>query len=67
MKSKISKTILSIGLAVILSLTPISLSLSASGNAVSGSAVSAPGNAEIKGKDEVIYAILASDGSVRAI
>jgi len=67
MKSKILKTILSISLAVILSLTPASLSLAANGNTVSGPAVSAPGNAEIKGKDEVIYAILASDGSVRAI
>ena len=54
MKSKIFKTILSISLAAVLSLTPASLSLAASGNAVSGPAVSASGNAEIKGKDEVI-------------
>ena len=67
MKSKIFKTILSISLAAVLSLTPASLSLAASGNAVSGPAVSASGNAEIKGKDEVIYAILAPDGSIRAM
>jgi len=67
MKSKIFKPILSIGLAAILLLTPASVSLAADGSTVSGSAVSAPGNAEIKGKDEVIYAILASDGSARAM
>lgn len=67
MKYKIFKTIFSIGLAVMLSLTPASLSLAASESAVFGSAVSASGNAEIKGKDEIIYATLASDGNVRSI
>lgn len=56
MKSKRFKTILSIGLAAVLSFAP-----------VSPSHVGALGNAEIKNKDEVIYATLASDGSVRAI
>lgn len=67
MKSKIFKTILTISLAVMLSLTPASLSLAASRNAVPGPAVSASGNAEIKGKDEVIYVILTSNGGVRAM
>lgn len=67
MKSKIFKTIILIGLAAILSLTPAIMPLAMSGNTVSGSAVSDGGNAEIKGKDEVIYATLAPDGSVRAI
>ena len=67
MKAKIFKTLLSIGLAAILLLTSASLSFAASGSTVSDPAASAPGNAEIKSKDEVIYAILASDGGVRAI
>ena len=68
MKSKIFKIILSIGLALILSLNSATLSLAAGVSAVSDSSVSAPGNhTELKGKDEVIYAILSSDGNVRSM
>lgn len=67
MKSKIFKSVLSIGLAAILLLTSASLSFAAGGSTVSGSAAAVSGNAAIKGKDEVIYAILAWDGSVRAM
>ena len=67
MKSKIFKPILSIGLAAILLFAPASLSLAASGSTVSGASFSASGNAEVKGKDEVIYALLTSDGSVRSM
>jgi hypothetical protein len=67
MKSKIFKTILLISLAVILSIIPGSLSLAANGSAASSVAASASDNAEVKGKDEVIYAILASDGNVSSI
>ncbi len=67
MKSKILKPVLSIGFAAILLLTSASLSFAANGSTVSGSAAGASGNTEIKSKDEVIYAILASDGSVRAM
>lgn len=67
MKPKILKIILSIGLASILSLTPAGLPLAAGGSAVSGSAASAESTAGIKSKNEVIYAVLTSDGSVRAI
>lgn len=60
MKSKLFKTFLSIGLAAILSVTATgSPSLAAGGNAAD--------DAEIKGKDEVIYAILTPNGSVRSM
>lgn len=67
MKSKIFKTILPICLAIILSVAPASLSLATKGDTATDSAVTASGNAQIKGKDEVIYAVLASDGNVRSI
>lgn len=67
MKFKIFKTVLPVGLAILLSITAASLPLAANASAASGSAASTAQSAEIKGKDEVIYAILASDGSVRAM
>lgn len=68
MKSKALKFILSVGLAVIISLIPAGLPLAAGESAASGkSAAGVEGNAEIEGKDEVIYATLASEGGVRAI
>lgn len=67
MKSKIFKTVLSISLAAMVSFAPASPSLAAYKSAASGAAAAALGNAEIKSKDEVIYAILASDGGVRAM
>lgn len=67
MKSKVFQSILSVGLAAMLMLTPVSLPLAASGDTISGSAVSAEGNAQITSKDEVIYATLGSEGSVRAM
>lgn len=63
MKSKIIKTILFVGVAAILLLNP---AFASSGHAVSASAA-VSGIAEVKSKDEVIYAILASNGSVRTM
>lgn len=67
MKSKAFKSILPVGLAIILLLTPASLSSVVSGSTVSDSAVGVEQTAEVKSKDEVIYAILAADGGVRSM
>jgi putative membrane protein len=67
MKPKVLKSILSVGLAAILSFAPASMPFEATRKTASNSAISPEKIAEIKSKDEVIYAKLSSDGSVCAI
>ena len=67
MKSKIYKSVLSVGLAAVLLFSSASLSFAADENTISDPDTAVSGTAEIKTKDEVIYAILSSDGSVQDI
>ena len=64
MKINIYKTILIIGLAAALMFTPAGQGLAADKGSNSELPAASDGNAVIKGRDEVIYAVLASDGSV---
>lgn len=67
MKSKIDGSVFSIIIAALLLFMPFQMLLAAEEDALDGVGTNASSNAVIKSKDEVIYATLASDGSVHAV
>ncbi len=67
MKNKIIKSVFSVFLIFVLSLMPSGVSAAEAKAAVFANASFAADGAEIKSKDEVIYAVLSTGGSVDAI
>lgn len=67
MTIKISKHILAIVLAAVIMFAPAGTHLAAQNSQASHLPVSMDGNADIKSREEVIYAVAASDGSINAV